>query len=83
MTRPPLEMADIVRHYGDAYLARYGALTSTAQYRVLQAVAQCRTAILGGHKAQCDRCGHEEISYNSCLMLRFHLWGAGISISLY
>jgi hypothetical protein len=66
MSRPPLEVADIVRHYGDAYLARYGAVTSTAQYRVLQAVAQCRTAVLGGHKSQCDRCGHEEISYNSC-----------------
>jgi hypothetical protein len=66
MSRSPLEVADIVRHYGDAYLARYGAVTSTAQYRVLQAVAQCRTAVLGGHKSQCDRCGHEEISYNSC-----------------
>src|SRR5438132_4416141 len=66
MSRPLLEVADIVRHYGDAYLARYGAVTSTAQYRVLQAVAQCRTAVLGGHKAQCDHCGHEEMSYNSC-----------------
>lgn len=66
MTRPPLEVADIVRHYGDAYLTRYGAVTSTTQRRVLQAIAQCRTALLGGHKAQCDHCGHEEISYNSC-----------------
>jgi hypothetical protein len=66
MSRPLLEVADIVRHYGDAYLARYGAVTSTTQRRVLQAVAQCRTALLGGHKAQCDHCGHEEISYNSC-----------------
>jgi len=66
MTRPPLEVADVVRQYGADYLARYGAVTSTAQRRVLQAVAQCRTAVLGGHKAQCDHCGHEEISYNSC-----------------
>jgi putative transposase/transposase-like zinc-binding protein len=66
MTRPPLAVADVVRQYGDAYLARYGAVTSTAQRRVLQAVAQCRTAVLGGHKAHCDHCGHEEISYNSC-----------------
>jgi hypothetical protein len=66
MTRPSLEVADVVRQYGADYLARYGAVTSTAQRRVLQAVAQCRTAVLGGHKAQCDRCGHEEISYNSC-----------------
>ena len=66
MTRPPLEVAAIVRQYGDAYLARYGAVTSPAQRRVLHAIAQCRTAILGGHKAQCDHCGHEVISYNSC-----------------
>jgi hypothetical protein len=66
MTRPPLEVADVVRQYGAAYLARYGAVTSPAQRRVLQAVAQCRTAVLGGHKTQCDHCGHEEIRYNSC-----------------
>ena len=48
MTRPLLEVADVVRQYGAAYLTRYGAVTSTAQRRVLQAVAQCRTAVLGG-----------------------------------
>ena len=66
MTRPPLEVAEIVRQYGDAYLARYGAVTSTTQRRVLHAIGQCRTASLGGHKAQCDPCGHEVISSNSC-----------------
>ena len=54
MTRPLLEVATIVRHYGAAYLARYGAVTSTAQRRVLHAVAHCRTAILGGHKTRCN-----------------------------
>ena len=66
MTRPHLEVADVVRQYGAAYLARYGAVTSPAHRRVLQAIAQCRTAVLGGHKTQCDHCGHEEIRYNSC-----------------
>jgi Transposase zinc-binding domain len=66
MSRPPLEVADIVRPSGDAYLARSGAVTSTAHYRVLQAVAPGRTAVLGGPKSQWDRCGHEEISSNSC-----------------
>jgi len=66
MTRPRLEVADVIRQYGADYLARYGAVTSTVQRRALQAIAQCRTAALGGHKAQCDHCGHEEISYNSC-----------------
>ncbi len=27
---------------------------------------RCRTAALGGHRDQCDRCGHQTISYNSC-----------------
>jgi hypothetical protein len=66
MTRPPLEVADVVHQYGDAFLARYGATLSGEQHRALRAIASCRTATLGGHKTQCDQCGHEEISYNSC-----------------
>jgi hypothetical protein len=66
MTRPLLEVADIVRQYGAAYLARYGHVTSTAQQRVLRALTLCRTAALGGHTTACDHCGHLESSYNSC-----------------
>jgi hypothetical protein len=66
MNRPPLEVADIVHQYGAAFLARYGATLSSEQHRALRAIALCRTAALGGHKAQCDQCGHEELSYNSC-----------------
>jgi hypothetical protein len=32
----------------------------------MRAIEVCRTAVLGGHKDQCDSCGHLEISYNSC-----------------
>jgi hypothetical protein len=32
----------------------------------MRALEVCRTATLGGHKDQCDHCGHLEISYNSC-----------------
>ena len=32
----------------------------------MRAIEVCRTATLGGHKDQCDHCGHVEISYNSC-----------------
>jgi Putative transposase/Transposase zinc-binding domain len=66
MSRPPLEVADIIHQYWEAYLARYGRVTSGAQLRVLQALSQCRTAALGGHKRLCDHCGHTEIQYNSC-----------------
>ena len=59
MSRPVLEVADIVRQHGVAFLARYGATLSGAQHRALRAIAVCRTAALGGHITQCDHCGHE------------------------
>lgn len=33
---------------------------------MLKALAQCRTAALGGHLDACTGCGHVRISYNSC-----------------
>ena len=66
MSRPPLEVADVVRQHGDAFLARYGSTLSGEQQRALRAIAVCRTAALGGHITQCDQCGHEAQAYNSC-----------------
>src|SRR3989442_2239226 len=66
MSRPPLEVADVVRQHGAAFLARYGPTLSGEQHRALRAIALCRTAALGGHITQCDHCGHEEQAYNSC-----------------
>src|SRR2546430_1827141 len=66
MTRPPLEVADVVQRYGAAYLARYRSTLSPEQQRALRAIALCRTGALGGHKPQCEQCGHEEIAYTSC-----------------
>jgi hypothetical protein len=33
---------------------------------VLSDIEACRTATMGGHVEQCDRCGHRLIAYNSC-----------------
>lgn len=66
MSRPPLEVADVVRQHGAAFLARYGPTLSGAQHRALRAIVVCRTAALGGHITQCDHCGHEVQAYNSC-----------------
>jgi hypothetical protein len=62
--RPSLEVADIFRQYAEPYLTRHGA--SPQQQRVMRDIQACRTAMLGGHVEQCDRCGHQAISYNSC-----------------
>ena len=65
--RPPrLEVAEVVRQHGAAFLARYGSTLSGEQHRALRAIAVCRTAALGGHITQCDHCGHEAQAYNSC-----------------
>ena len=61
-----LEVADVIRAHGSSYLESYGTSTSADQKRVLRQLAACRTAALGGHMKKCDRCGHEEIAYNSC-----------------
>jgi hypothetical protein len=66
MSRPPLEVADVVRQHGDVFLQRYGQTLSGEQHRALRAIALCRTAALGGHITQCDHCGYEVQAYNSC-----------------
>ena len=64
MNRHRPEVADVFRSYGSRYQATYG--TSAVQRRIIRDLAVCRIATLGGHKKRCERCGHEEISYNSC-----------------
>jgi hypothetical protein len=59
-----LEVADIFRQHGPAY--RESHRLPRNHLRVMRAIEVCRTAVLGGHKDQCDNCGHLEISYNSC-----------------
>ena len=45
---------------------RYRDSLTWPQVKVLSAIERCRTGALGGHRDQCDRCGHQAISYNSC-----------------
>ena len=66
MNTTSVELADIVRTYGDAYLARHGSTTSWHQRRVLLDIARCRTAAMGGHVEVCPECGLVQNAYNSC-----------------
>jgi len=67
MSRPPLEVADLIRTAGTAFLERNRHWLSWKHIKVLLAIARCRTAALGGHLDQRTRCGHRAaISYNSC-----------------
>ena len=66
MSRPPLEVADLVRLAGPTLLQRSGRWLSGQHLKVLAAIQRCRTAALGGHLDECSRCGRRVISYNSC-----------------
>ena len=67
MSRPPLEVADLIRSAGTAFLEPNRHWLHWQHVKVLRAIRRCRTAALGGHLDQCTRCGHRAtISYNSC-----------------
>src|SRR5271167_354623 len=66
MSRPPLEMADLVRSAGPTLIERSCQWMTWQHQKVLLAIARCRTPTLGGHRDQCSHCGHSVISYNSC-----------------
>jgi hypothetical protein len=66
MMSPALQLGDIFRLHGPAYLAQYGDALSNQQKRALRDIALCRTAALGGHVNQCDECGQRTIAYCSC-----------------
>jgi hypothetical protein len=67
MSRPLVEMADIVRCAGQSFLEHSRRWINWQHRKVLLAIARCRTAALGGHRDRCTGCGHTTaISYNSC-----------------
>jgi len=61
-----LEVADIIRLHGAAYLAQFGARLSSVQKRALRDIENCRTPLFGGHVYQCDHCRENIFTYHSC-----------------
>ena len=66
MTKPPFEVADIIRAHGNSFVQRNRSWLTWLQLRVLFAIEHCRTAALGGHLDRCQQCGYEATSFNSC-----------------
>lgn len=64
MSRPRLEVAEVLRRYQSEYVATHWV--SPDQWQVIRDLIACRSAALGGHLRRCQQCGHEEIAYNSC-----------------
>ena len=62
--RPRHELAHIIEQYGQGFVKQHPQ--PAHHLRTLKALAQCRTAALGGHVSACTSCGTIGIAYNSC-----------------
>lgn len=63
-TRPKIEVADIFNKYGADYREKHKLPLQSL--KAMSAIESCRTIALGGHIDQCEYCGHERNSFNSC-----------------
>ena len=61
MSRPTLEVADLIRIQGNRFLDTYRSSFSFQQLKVFRAIRNCRTAALGGHLDSCSSCGYQAI----------------------
>jgi hypothetical protein len=61
---PGVELADVFRLHAAAY-SRTHTLTPE-QHKVVHAIVNCRTSVLGGHVEQCQQCNAIQYAYHSC-----------------
>jgi len=63
-TKQNIEVADIFSAHAEEFLQKNNLCIQ--QEKAFNDIIQCRTALLGGHINQCDKCGYARQSYNSC-----------------
>ena len=61
-----VELAEIFRDAGPAYLQRFGDRMLPSHKRVMRDIIDCRTPALGGQMYFCPRCELEHSVYHSC-----------------
>jgi hypothetical protein len=61
-----VELADIFRHYGPAYRAKFGDRLLPSHRQAMWAIEHCRTEALGGHVYHCPDCDQHVYQYHSC-----------------
>lgn len=61
-----IELADVVRRFGPAYLESQGSRILPSQKKALDDISVCRTAALGGHQYHCLNCDTTFWVYHSC-----------------
>lgn len=55
---------DIFKEYGQEYIKNHKL--SNEQWKVFNAICNCKSQALGIHTVTCNKCGHTSIAFNSC-----------------
>ena len=61
-----VEMADIFRIHGQAYLEKYGSKMLPSHKKAMWAIKNCRSDTFGGHVYLCKKCEDYHYSFHSC-----------------
>jgi predicted Zn-ribbon and HTH transcriptional regulator len=61
-----LEMADVMRRFGPAYLEKHGERMLPSHRQAIRDILNCRTAALGGHAWRCQDCERTFFVYHGC-----------------
>jgi Putative transposase/Transposase zinc-binding domain len=61
-----MNLADVVRRHGPAYIQKYGARMPQRHRRALDAILRCHTPACGGSLYVCAECGHQHFAYHRC-----------------
>jgi len=64
MKRPDFGVSQVIERFGEEFVKKHHPNSWTL--RTMNSLRICRTSYLGGHKEECDSCGAERYSYNSC-----------------
>lgn len=56
---------DVIERFAEAFWLRHGDSVTVDRRKAFQAILQCRTPALGGHRYDCD-CGHAHYAWHSC-----------------
>lgn len=60
-----LTVMEVIERFAESFWTRHGASVTVDQRKALQAILQCRTFALGGHRYDCE-CGHKHFAWHSC-----------------
>ena len=56
----------VIHRFVDRYWKRYGNHLGFRKRKALQAILQCRTEVMGGHRFRCDSCELVHFAWHSC-----------------